>query len=170
MLKDAYLESHWITDDMNETKVIKVYTRVHQKTGEKKVACVTNGCYGGFSLPDKLDKAIGELNMDDKINRTNIKLVEFVGSSHFVNDPDGNVYLGIEWFTLDALIYDAWTIIEYDGSEYVEVNEEKVTLRQLLVTLRQLVDNINNLLKPSIMNNDANRIKQLRAMMSNLNL
>jgi hypothetical protein len=163
MLKDAQLESHSITNDMKETKVNKVYTRVHQKSGEKMVACVTNGCYGGFSLPDKLEKAIGELCMNDKINRTNIKLVEFVGSSHFVNNPDRSVNLDIEWFSLDALIYDAWTIIEYDGSEYVEVNEEKVTLLQL-------VDNINNLLKPSIMNNDATRVKKLRAMMSNMNL
>ena len=130
-----------------------------------------NGCYGGFGLSDEAkelyEKKSGKEFDSWEIKRTCpllIETIEELGTKK-ASDWCSNIYF--EEISQDTIDANAWEIDEYDGSETLKINYEKIELYNEKTKKDEFENNLSEFLKFTlnvINDNDSTDEEKIKAM------
>ena len=130
-----------------------------------------NGCFGGFGLSDEAKalykkKSGKEFDSwyDDRKCPYLIKTIEELGTER-ASGWCSNIYF--EEISQDTIDANAWEIDEYDGSETLKINYEKIELYNEKIKKDEFENNLSEFLKFTlnvINDNDSTDEEKIKAM------
>lgn len=100
---------------------------------DKVTKIILNGSYGGFSIDKNVlneynKKTNKNLSYCDPECRFIPEFIEKIENGESINENDS---LYIAYIPNDAFNYNAWQIEEYDGTESISVNYEKIKIGKI---------------------------------------